>query len=120
LSHYDLSLPEAAHLLASALGTGVSTDEILVACQHWMVTRPNTPFTPKLTAEAAKEFMSTQQRVSERRRRSVQWYIDQFRNKFGKRLLHDILDREIKDFVDGRNWAPQDLERMVKRNRTPF
>jgi len=107
LSHYDLSLPEAAHLLASALGTGVTTDEILVACQHWIATRPKKPFTSMLTSKGAEAFMATQKRVSERRRRTLQWYLDQFTDKFGQRWLHEILDTEIKDFVDGRNWAPK-------------
>lgn len=40
LIQYGLRPPEAANLLASALSTGASTYEILVACQHWIATSP--------------------------------------------------------------------------------
>ena len=107
LAHYDLTLPEAAHLLASALGTGVCTDELLVACQHWIATRPNKPFTPKLITEVAKLFMATQRRMSERRLRTLQWYVDVFVAEFGDRWSHDIIDTEIQDFLDHRQWSPK-------------
>ena len=103
------SLLPACQLFSQAVQIlGGKSDELLAACQHYTHHRPDKPFTPKPTKEAAREFLATKKlKISTRRLRALSSYVNRFADKFDSVLLNEISPVELQDLVDANNWAPK-------------
>jgi hypothetical protein len=99
-----LPIDEAVRLVRQA-GEIIPIGEILDACRFWKSRRPSRPFTPKTLREVTADYLSRQQRLSERRKRTLKCYYDQLCEKLGDRNMNEVDTIEIKDFADGKCWS---------------
>jgi integrase len=75
--------------------------------------KPDKPFTPKTVRESTADYLSRQNRVSERRKRTLKCYFDQLCETFGKRHLHELTTVEVKDFADSKTWSPKTYNEVL-------
>jgi len=104
-----LSILPACQLFSQAVQMlGGKSDELLAACQHYVLHRPGKPFTPKLAKDAAREFLATKKlKISARRLRALSSCVNRFAEEFKVKALHEIDQTELKDYVDLHVWAPK-------------
>lgn len=107
VSRHGLTLGRAASVLDSALAIGIKPEEVVLAAQFWKQHRPNKPITHKRVTDAVTEFLAKKKGLSDTRQRTLSLYLKWFKDHFGDRLVHELTDVEIKDFVDQHEWAPK-------------
>lgn len=100
-----MSILPACQLFAQAVNVVGGPDELLVACQHWKLHRPNKPLTQKTVKCGVQEYLLKQTKISRRRLRTVTSYLRTFYAGFGDLSLHGVGTVELRDFADARKWA---------------
>jgi len=106
LAPIGLDLLPAATLLVQATNILGGHTDLLAACQHYKLNRPDRPITPLSAEEAVKRFLEKQsKRISCKRKKTITSYFGHFVRKFANQPLDQIGAAELTDFVAEQRWS---------------
>ena len=95
-----------ARLLRDACKLVGGPDQLLLACQYYVVNRPAVRITPKVVSEAVADYNSRRKgKLSARRARTETCYLRTFEEDFEGRNLHEITALELSDALDRKGWS---------------
>lgn len=102
----NLTILPASMLFAQAVKIlNGRSDELLTACQQWMLNRPDAPFEPKLVRDAVTVYIDRRTNISDRRRRNLTAQLGWFVHKFGSVPLHEVKPQAVRTLMDERGWS---------------
>lgn len=106
LAPIGLDLLPATTLLVQATNILGGHTDLLAACQHYKLNRPDRPITPLAVEEAVKRFLEKQtKRISCKRKRTLKSYFGHFVRKFGKLSLDQLDAAALTDFMGEQRWS---------------
>lgn len=106
LAPTGLALLPAATLLVQATNILGGHTDLLAACQHYKLKRPDRPITPLAVAEAVKRFLEKQStRISCKHKKTITSYLGHFVRRFSELPLDQLDAALLTDFVAEQRWG---------------
>jgi integrase len=103
-----VSILPAAQLFAQAVRILGAKDDLLAACEHWKLHRPDKPLVRKTVDEAVTDYTASRaKRISVARKRTEQSYFKTFQAHCGSKLMHELVAEDIEAVVAANTWSPK-------------